>query len=192
MASARNPLQDLILTPQQQSLLFAALTANRPNNAAPNTAFHMPPLQYDGSPLEAGGSLSSFQNSPDLDYDYDFTGTDAGFDFPYDAANQPKMIGDLPGTNRPPKSDTTEPEVHEKRSHPDDGESPGAKRRESEEKVGKKPGRKPLTTEPTSVSSFLRASRDAAAMLDADKSDRRGRPRTGPRRGHSGSAKRNI
>lgn len=153
MTSTRYPLQDLILTPQQQSLLYAALNSNRQNNAPPsNAAFQMSPLQFDGSPVQGGGSLSSFQNSPDLDYDYDYAGADSSFDLPYDDASQPKMIGDLPGTSRSSKSDSPDSDGPEKRSHPEDGESPGAKRRESEEKVAKKPGRKPLTTEPSSVS----------------------------------------
>lgn len=54
------------------------------------------------------------------------------------------------------KSESPENDVHEKRSHPDDEDdegSPtenGSKRRESTDKVPKKPGRKPLTSEPSS------------------------------------------
>jgi AP-1-like factor len=189
MTSTRYPLQDLILTPQQQSLLYAALNSNRQNNPAPsNTPFQAPPLQFDGSPVQGSGSLSSFQNSPDLDYDYDFAGADSSFDFPYEDGTQPKMIGDLPGTSTSSKSDTPDSEGPEKRSHPEDGESPGAKRRESEEKVAKKPGRKPLTTEPSSVSSLgsvgIGPPNPAANMLD-----RSGRPRIGPPSERSGSAR---
>lgn len=47
-----------------------------------------------------------------------------------------------------------------RKEHPDDDddddESPGGKRRESEGKIAKKPGRKPLTSEPTSVSTCKR------------------------------------
>jgi len=99
--------------------------------------------------------LGSFQNSPDLDYDYDFTGADSSFDYTMDNAGQPKMIGDLPGSSVNGRSDSVDTESPDKRSHPDDDdedEPNGAKRRESEDKVSKKPGRKPLTTEPTNVS----------------------------------------
>ncbi|KAK4128455.1 PAP1-domain-containing protein [Parathielavia appendiculata] len=150
MTSSQNPLQGLVLTPQQQSLLFAALNSNRPNNSPSNAGFNMSPLTYNGSPVQRTDGLSTFNSSPDLDYDYDYAGPDSSFDFPFDDANQPKMIGDLPGAQRAPKSTSPDSESPEKRSHPDDGESSGAKRRESEEKVAKKPGRKPLTTEPSS------------------------------------------
>jgi AP-1-like factor len=151
MTSSQNPLQGLVLTPQQQNLLFAALNSNRPSDAQPTNGFNMSTLQFDGSPMQPDG-LSSFQNSPDLDYDYDFAGADSSFDY-YDDAGQAKMIGDLPGSKRALKSESGDAESPEKRSHPEDEEEegPGAKRRESEEKLAKKPGRKPLTTEPTSV-----------------------------------------
>jgi AP-1-like factor len=151
MTSSQNPLQGLVLTPQQQSLLFAALNSNRPSDAAqPTNGFNMSPVRFNGSPIQADG-LSSFQNSPDLDYEYDFAGADSSFDY-YDDAGQAKMIGDLPGAKRALKSESGDAESPEKRSHPDDEEEegPGAKRRDSEEKMAKKPGRKPLTTEPTS------------------------------------------
>ncbi len=64
------------------------------------------------------------------------------------------MIGDLPGAPSTARSESaSDQDSPDKRSHPDDDEEEnGAKRRESEDKVSKKPGRKPLTTEPTSVS----------------------------------------
>lgn len=95
--------------------------------------------------------MSSFQTSPELDYDYDFPGPDPTLDFSFDESNQPKMIGDLPGTKGALTSNSGETESSEKRGRPEDGENPEAKRREGEEKVAKKPGRKPLTTEPSSV-----------------------------------------
>lgn len=48
-------------------------------------------------------------------------------------------------------------ELHDKRKNPDDDEGVegnGGKRREGEDKSAKKPGRKPLTGEPTTVSSY--------------------------------------
>jgi AP-1-like factor len=59
------------------------------------------------------------------------------------------MIGDVPGTEA---SESPENDLHDKRSHPDDEDSPGneSKRHGSGDKVPKKPGRKPLTSEPSS------------------------------------------
>lgn len=114
---------------------------------------------------------AGFQDSPYLDnIDYDFG--DSSFDFSFASAggDQAKMVGDIPGTVG---SDSTENDGHEKRSHPDDEDddsSPGndSKRRESTEKVAKKPGRKPLTSEPTSVSNHERKTLDDVRFLYID------------------------
>ncbi|CAN8097971.1 unnamed protein product [Discula destructiva] len=155
MASTRNPLSsDFILTPQQQSLLFAALNSNKqpPNSGG----MSLSPASYNNSPQQNG-----FQESPLVDYDYDFQG-DTSYDFSFADDSKTKMIGDLPGSNRSGSgsasrfgsdkggSDTND---NEKRSHPDDEDDDdegNAKRQETGEKIAKKPGRKPLTTEPTS------------------------------------------
>ncbi|KAK3384513.1 transcription factor PAP1-domain-containing protein [Lasiosphaeria ovina] len=154
MTSTRNPLQDFILTPQQQNLLFAALNSNKPGTNLTNAALSLSPPPLDASPDKGPDTVNSFQESPDLDYDYDFGGPDSSFDFSFDHSNNPRMIGDLPGASSS-KSDSPETESPDKRSHPDDDDDDedlpgGAKRRESEDKVAKKPGRKPLTTEPSS------------------------------------------
>ena len=104
------------------------------------------------------------QESPFQDYDYDFgSGPDSSFDFDFANGASGQMIGDLPnlspGNDSNDSSKATSPENDgaEKRSYPDedegDREENGNKRRESEGKVPKKPGRKPLTNEPSSVSS---------------------------------------
>lgn len=145
-------MSEFILTPQQQNLLFAALNSNKGNNAQTNSALALSPLSFQESPAQGLESVGSFQNSPDLEYEYDFAGADSSFDFSFDHANQPKMIGDLPSAPST-KSDSAEMESPDKRSHPDDDDDEdngGGKRRESEDKVAKKPGRKPLTTEPSS------------------------------------------
>ncbi|KAK1771768.1 PAP1-domain-containing protein [Phialemonium atrogriseum] len=154
MASTRNPLGDFVLTPHQQRLLFEALNANKAAGSLANNAPHGSLSSFDGSPIqERNGVVPGFQDSPLLDYDYDFGAPDSSIDFSLDDINNTRMIGDLPGgAPSTTKSDSTEADNQDKRSHPDDDddEENGAKRRESEDKVAKKPGRKPLTTEPSS------------------------------------------
>ncbi|KAI8955422.1 PAP1-domain-containing protein [Xylaria longipes] len=170
MASARpNILPNFILTPQQQNLLFRALTSNQPNNARADQE-SLTPDSLTTSPAQNQKALgfnesSAPSDSPFLDYDYD-VGPDSSFDFDFSNEGQldaqAQMIGDLPGSS-PDSSDdakdnskTSSPdnESSDKRSHPDEDEDEegenGAKRRESEGKVPKKPGRKPLTNEPSS------------------------------------------
>ncbi|KAK2014210.1 transcription factor PAP1 [Colletotrichum eremochloae] len=160
MASATNNgfPTNFILTPQQQSLLFAALNSNKQQlaNQSPTTKdTSLSPSSYQTSPAQ--GATHGFQESPYLDnYDYDFG--DSSFDFDLSTVDQGKMIGDIPGgaqSAQSTKSDSTENDGTDKRAHPDDEEdedSPrnDAKRREGGEKVPKKPGRKPLTSEPSS------------------------------------------
>ena len=124
------------------------------------------PASFTQSPAQKTDA-SGLQDSPFLDYDYSFDAADSSFDlndFSFDGGA--KMIVALPGDNTEsvqpgsasPESETNE--VADKRSHPDDDEDEenGAKRRESSEKVPKKPGRKPLTSEPSSVSGDGRTS----------------------------------
>ncbi|KAJ0158879.1 AP-1-like transcription factor [Colletotrichum tanaceti] len=160
MASATNSgfPANFILTPQQQSLLFAALNSNKQQLANQSPTIKdasMSPSSYQTSPAQ--GAAHGFQESPYLDnYDYDFG--DSSFDFDVSTVGQAKMIGDIPGgaqSAQSTKSDSTENDGMDKRAHPDDEEdedSPGndAKRREGGDKVPKKPGRKPLTSEPSS------------------------------------------
>lgn len=142
---------NFLLTPQQQTLLFAALNSNRPqatgSSGGGGGGLTLSPNSFESSPMQ-NGSSSGFQESPYLDnYNYEDIG-DSNFDFSL-MGDQPKMIGDLPETA---KSDSSEGDGHEKRSHPDDDdEGNDPKRRESTDKVPKKPGRKPLTSEPSSV-----------------------------------------
>jgi AP-1-like transcription factor len=148
MASTGNP-HDFVLTPQQQSLLFAALNSNK--QPVPGS-MNMSPASFGNSPNQKT-DLNVFDTSPFLDYDYDIN-ADTSFDFSFGDASNVKMIGDLPETAGSEKSGSENNET-EKRSHPEDEneeEGGDAKRQETGEKVSKKPGRKPLTTEPTSVS----------------------------------------
>ncbi|KAK8069746.1 bZIP transcription factor [Apiospora phragmitis] len=136
---------NFILTPQQQSLLYRALTSNQPANGSPPTNA----LSVSPTALNQNGpsKADSVQESPYQDYDYDFgSGPDSSFDF--DFANVPRDSNDSSKVTSP------ENDSAEKRSYPDedegDREENGNKRRESEGKVPKKPGRKPLTNEPSS------------------------------------------
>lgn len=156
---------NFLLTPQQQGLLFAALNSNKqqlggspvPAPAPASNAMSMSPTSFENSPVQSkAGHHHAYQESPYLDnYDYDFGDSSFDFSFAGNADEQAKMIGDLPARTSA-GSESTENEGNEKRSHPDDEDdedSPGndPKRRESTEKVPKKPGRKPLTSEPSSV-----------------------------------------
>lgn len=145
--------EDFFLTPHQQNLLFAALNANKPQGPAAAAAAAANPAAVSPSSFKQspGNAAGGFQESPFLDnYDYEFA--DSSFDFSF-ANDQGALIGDMPSTSD--KSDSPEDDLHEKRSHPDDDEEGlenDPKRRENSDKVPKKPGRKPLTSEPTSVS----------------------------------------
>ena len=157
---------NFLLTPQQQNLLFAALNSNKQqlSGSSTNNAVSISPNSFRNSAgQQKPAQASAFQESPFLDnYDYDFG--DSGFDFSFASEDQSTMIGDLPdaaadSTNNAASvalSDSPETETPEKRSYPedeDDEDSPGQehKRRESTDKAPKKPGRKPLTSEPSSV-----------------------------------------
>lgn len=142
---------NFLLTPQQQSLLFAALESNKAQPSAPqqSSGLNLSPNSFEASPVQ--NSINpGLQESPYLDqYSYEDLG-DTSFDFSY-VDDQAKMIGDIPGTA---KSDSTEGDSNEKRGHPDDeddDEGGDSKRHESGDKMPKKPGRKPLMSEPSSV-----------------------------------------
>ncbi|CAI7623539.1 unnamed protein product [Penicillium pancosmium] len=137
----------MYLSPGQQDLLLAALSSNNPSQKNPN---HTPQIKQDLSPDQSSnGGLSAppsggYENaqfngldfgeneSPYLDFN-----PDVDFEFP----GSGDLIGDLPDG---------EYELGEKRKSmdgkSDEEEETGKKRRESE---AKKPGRKPLTSEPT-------------------------------------------
>ena len=162
----------LYLTPKEQNILHNALNStpmansHRSNlasarsngsrsNSSPqqlqkpaqtnlsNTDFFQSPTQQ--TPGSATFGNIGFDDSPFLDYDLD----DGNFDWD---TNGEQMIGALPGTSFDAEDDG---EHHDKRKSPEDDpdeEDGGGKRREGDDKSSKKPGRKPLTSEPTSVS----------------------------------------
>ncbi|EHK99008.1 putative AP-1-like transcription factor [Glarea lozoyensis 74030] len=110
----------------------------------------MAPTAFSESPVQApaSGTLGGLDDSPFIDYEQDFEfDADGSYDYGFDNGSQGQMIGKLPGTSSDGEADS-----HDKRSHPDDEEEDedgGGKRREGDEKSSKKPGRKPLTSEPT-------------------------------------------
>ena len=158
---------DLSLTPSQEGLLRTALSSNYPKSSSPKSS--VPPsadassssdprrntnaamangANTNTSPVQqtpGSGNLSNFDESPSfLDYDLE----DGNFD--WDNTGD-QLFGDLPGTDF-----NDDHEQHDKRkASTDEGEEEGSsKRREADEKGAKKPGRKPLTGEPTTVCLF--------------------------------------
>lgn len=120
-----------------------------PNNGSNNNFFQSPIQQAPSS-----GKLSyGADDSPYIEFDGEFDDS-----YNYDM-NGDQMIGDLPGSITPDDEEDEEEEadLHEKRKNSDgkeDDDQGGGKRREGEDKTAKKPGRKPLMSEPTSVSTL--------------------------------------
>ena len=155
---------DLSLTPSQEGLLRTALSSNNPKSfSSKSSATHSAPapssdprrdmnaamangVNTNTSPIQqtpVSGNLSNFDESPSfLDYDLE----DGNFD--WDNSGD-QLFGDLPGTEF-----NDDHEHHDKRKaspHEDEDEEGSSKRREGDEKGANKPGRKPLTGEPTTV-----------------------------------------
>jgi len=100
------------------------------------------------STAPGSGNLDFSDESPYLDFD-----PDGEFDDSFNPDETGRMIGDLPGSDG--GVDAPSGELHDKRKSiegKEDDDEGGGKRREGEDKTAKKPGRKPLTSEPTSVS----------------------------------------
>ena len=140
------------LTNTQQDLLLAALSSNKPNTMSnsqriptvkrspsdpdqtimPNTLYASP----QQAPSRDNFSSLDFDTSPYLDY----PNGDTSFDLDEHDLGGQEMIGPL----------------HDKRKitdeDEDEDEEGDSKRREGDDKQAKKPGRKPLTNEPTTVS----------------------------------------
>ena len=171
MAGTTNDFQNgapFYLDATQQDLLLAALASNNQN---PDDLFSVgmenkrtmsvPQYPYSVDGLDPAYLTSPSQVTPATGYsdlgteESPFVGMpdgDASLDF--DKTQGDLMIGSLPGA--------TPGDSHEKRKNPDDeddeGEDEGGgKRREGDDKQAKKPGRKPLTSEPTTVSIAQRA-----------------------------------
>ena len=142
---------DLSLSRDQEQLLRNALASNPKGSTGDVGTIKRPSSTivgngagiYSSPPEEAPGSGTlGVDDSPFLDYELE----DGQFDWDN---SQDNLFPDLPGM------DSAEGDHHDKRkaSIDSDGLETGAsKRREGEEKTAKKPGRKPLTAEPTTVS----------------------------------------
>ena len=198
-AAAYRP--DLTLSPDQEDLLHKALSSNNTNKTSPQvsrngtssatrlsndpqTLQHTTDYMANGpnmftSPVQetpGSGQLSNFDESPFLDFDLD----DGNFD--WDNSGD-QLFGDLPGAE--PYVDG---EHHDKRKasiEDEDGEEGASKRREGDDKTAKKPGRKPLVGEPTTVWSIRRSDQCSTNVLLS----RNARPRTEPLKELSVSAK---
>lgn len=167
--------RSLYLSPDQQDLLLAALSSgdksakmaktesrhnsqsefslqdSRPNSSSPqdnsfdNTGISNQDL-FESPPEESldSGQLG-FDGSPFLDFDLDVD---------FDASGVEDLIGDLPGTS-PNGDDSEQGEKRKSIDGNDEEEESGKKRKETDDKIAKKPGRKPLTSEPTTVGALI-------------------------------------
>ncbi|KAI9807587.1 MAG: hypothetical protein M1825_005527 [Sarcosagium campestre] len=161
MATSADPASyppGLYLSPDQEDLLLAALSSNPANvkdNLTGNNAIthrsNRSSQLHRATPtmgISDSGILEqdSIEENPFGDYnaDQDF---DSSFDF--DGVTGEGIIDSNSGDS--PDQDS-KADIHEKRKSIGDGEAEsggGGKRREGDERVPKKPGRKPLTSEPT-------------------------------------------
>lgn len=143
------------LSPNQQDLLLAALSSQAKKSRSNAPAVGDTGITNNDVKRDPATMSVMFQSPANMDLNGDFTPEldyldgDTSFDFD-NADLGGEMIGALPGSG-------LEPEQHDKRKSPDENESPeegDAKRQETQEgeKGAKKPGRKPLTNEPTTVS----------------------------------------
>lgn len=147
--------QGLYLSPNQQDLLLAALSSNNPSQKQPNRTpqikpDHSPdPTSSNGTSAPPSGgfenphNINAFGFGDDESPFLDLNG-EVDFDFPGSA----DLIGDLPGTTSGQDYDPGEKRKSMDGQSEMDEEDTGRKRRDSE---AKKPGRKPLTSEPTTV-----------------------------------------
>lgn len=170
----------------QQDLLLAALASNNQN---PNDLFSdmsgldskqgfgNDQFQYPANNLDSSTFFSPQQSTPANAFSnfgveespfIDYLDGDTTLNFDGDD-NGARMIGSLPG-------DSPEGDSSEKRKSPDEDddeeEEGGGKRREGDDKQAKKPGRKPLTSEPTTVRLSGRNPKTATnSCLEAESSE---------------------
>lgn len=141
------------LSQNQQDLLMAALQSNQPETSGAQSNQN----NFDLTSASLDPSMLSVSQPEELYNDFDFGAfNDQGVLDLLDSANQADVDFDFDQNDEPsPENDAamTNTDFGEKRKSMADDKSDnegGAKRREGEEKQAKKPGRKPLTSEPTS------------------------------------------
>jgi AP-1-like factor len=141
------------LSQEQQDVIIAAFNSNRQDQ----TSDAQPPssASFDFASGSLANPIFAGFSQPELNGNFseqgflDYLGSNNNFD--YDSIAPEDTVDD-------PTSPTLYDEdndLHDKRKSPldnDSEENGTAKRREGDEKTARKPGRKPLTTEPTSVS----------------------------------------
>lgn len=154
--------RNLYLSPDQQDLLVAALSSQNPaskpqksGSASISKPEPKPSPKMRSSSRSSNGGLTESpsketpgsghlefgnEESPFLDFDLDVD---------FDANGMDDLIGDLPDSIANDETESREKRKSIDESEPDES---GNKRRESEDRLAKKPGRKPLTSEPTTVS----------------------------------------
>ena len=169
---------NLYLSPKEQDLLLTALNSNKPNMAHSGRSATLNSVRPSDNVAAKSGqqfqqrsqsaTLNSFDpyNSPiqqtpgsanmnhglyDSPYLENYDLDDGNFDWDNSGLD---MIGSLPTGQYNGEEGV---EQHDKRKSPEDDpdeeeEEGGGKRREGDDKSSKKPGRKPMTSEPTSVS----------------------------------------
>ena len=193
VANNNNPNDhSLYLSPTQQDLLLAALSSNNPKGNLAQSAEQKSPFEMDlGGNFPAAGQHFdplafdgvNYEESPYIDP----LDVDGSFDYGFDPSMS--MIGPLPGEDY--EDSPIERDSHDKRKNPsdepEDGLDEGNKRHEPEEKTAKKPGRKPLTSEPTTVSQEFHNPTD-----NANNTQRSGRRRIARHSAHSVSGRRSI
>ncbi len=166
---------NLSLSPEQEDLLLAALVSNKPRGASDvshgskmaitaTTSSSSNKIKSESTssgrastgttqakpsaPLEPSADLSlldDFRLADGSLIDYNL---DLGWDDPLNLEDGDET-GELQDEVPSNTNGDGAPDTHEKRKNPDDDGEGGGKRREGEEKPAKKPGRKPLTSEPT-------------------------------------------
>lgn len=144
------PTSPLHLSRNQRNLLVAALASNQPDTEIADTSHqiqdrHVMSQNKTSTASAPNSGRLEFDESPFIDYPLD--GEEDSFNFD----DEGQMFGDLPEDS--PDNGVTDPDhLHDKRkslSTQDQDDEGGGKRREGD-KQAKKPGRKPLTSEPTS------------------------------------------
>ena len=169
------------LSPNQQDLLVAALNSQAAKKTRSKASLGNTGLEITTSDASRPHSTTTMSGSavfqspanmdgfnPDFTPDLDYLDGDGSFDFD-NADLGGEMIGGIPGLDA-----DGNPEQHDKRKNSDEDGSPeegDAKRQEvgEGEKGSKKPGRKPLTNEPTTVSMhFLLPGYDVSFISSCD------------------------